>query len=123
MNAPTVPEFKPSQVDLDGSFPPLCDTFRKTEAEVCAAWLVRTCALDGDAWRPLTFVEVRDRMRADMDSKVDPWGALVLNPFARPDPHRLVGDGFAEWIGEEETERQVQFTAAGFDALRKWVRS
>jgi len=115
-------DFKPSEVNLAGSCPPLVGTFRKTEAEVCAAWLIRTCSLSGDEWRPLTWEEVRARMVADIGAGND-WGLLARNPFARPDPDRLVSDGFAEWVGEDGPELRLQFTATGYEALRKWVKT
>lgn len=115
-------DFKPSQVDLNGSFPPLVGTFKNAEAEACASWMVRVCALDGDVWRPVAWKDIGARVTADMGSNAEPWARLARNPFLVPDVHRLVEDGFVQWLGTPG-DSAAQFTAKGFDALRKWVRS
>jgi len=116
------PDYLPSAVNLDGSFPPLLATFKKTESEIAAAYIIRTLQLSGDAWRPVAFPEIAARLRADVEAKNEPWAALAHNPFARPDVHRLIEDGFAEWY-EGVVGGSAQFTEKGFEALRKWVRS
>jgi hypothetical protein len=118
MNAP---DFKPSDVDMEGSFPPFVDTFKKTEAEVCAALLVRTCLVKGDEWQALDWSDIASQIRADVAAKVEPIFSLATNPFAIPDVHRLIKDGYAEWRPEGQL-RIVGFTEKGFEALRKWVR-
>ena len=108
-------------MDLNGSFPPLVGTFKKTEAEVAAAYIVRTLQMDGDSWHAVVSTDIAAQLRADLEAQIEPWASLAQNPFARPDVHRLVADGFAEWT-EEGDSSPIRFTEKGIEALRRWVR-
>lgn len=112
--------FPPSAVLLDRSFPPLIDTFGKTEVEIAAAFVVRACQVEGDRWQPVTMTALGRVLRADMEAKTDPLYALSANPFARPDFHRLVAGGYAKWDGDGEP-KALELTPAGITALAKWV--
>lgn len=112
-------DFKPSQIAIDTPMP-FTDTFKKSEAEVAAALIVIACAQRlGDAWMPVMPNTIGDLIRSD--PAVRKW---LSNPFVRPDVHRLIADGFAEWVGEkpERGDRAVRFTDKGFEALRRWVK-
>jgi hypothetical protein len=120
--------FKPSQVDLFGSFPPLVGTFDKTEAEVMAAFMCRAMGANGDEWRAIEWREIATVLKSDIAAGADGAAgglpglmtALLGNPFARPDVHALVKGGFVAWVGAEGGP--VEFTDLGFARLEKWVR-
>lgn len=114
------PGFRPSQVHT-ARFIPFGATFNNTRAEVCAAFIVRTCHMRDDTWSAVGLLDVADRLRADAQAEIEPWASMVRNPFLRPDVRRLVADGFAEWVDEGEMP-PVRFTTKGFEAMRKWVR-
>lgn len=127
-----MPDYKPSAVDLlASSFPPLVATFDKTESECMGALICRALAVNGDEWRPIGWVELRDVVRADMASAAaaDEPRANTLpnlirdiarNPFANPNPHDLVKRGFAAWT--DAPGGLLAFAELGFERLRKWVR-
>lgn len=116
-------DFKPSEIDLLGSFPPLCGTMKKTEAEMAAAILVRGCQVHGDRWDAIPLRMLGAVIGDDLDAKREPFSSMNRNPFCRPDMHACVAGGFAEWEGESGTpEYGVRFTAAGLYALRRWLR-
>lgn len=111
-------DFKPSEVAFDArSYLPFVGTFRKTEAEVAAAILVRACHFHGDSWQPISFAMAKSAMLADAEAKREPFASWLTNPFARPDIYRLEADGFVEKVGDAH-----QFTAPAFEAMRRWVR-
>jgi hypothetical protein len=104
--------FRPSQVVLAPV--PLVGTMRRAEVEFAAALLVRACQVLGDRWQPLSWQQVAKVLRADRTS-VAKW---LANPFFRPDVHDLVARGYA--AGNPTAE--VWLTAAGLEALERWVR-
>lgn len=121
------PTFKPSEVSLVGSFPPFVATFKRSEAEMAAALLVRTMAETGDEWRAVALPEIAKVLKADVANKLEPWLSFSTNPFFRPDFLRLVSDGFCDWkhggdAPVTDPERLLEFTVLGLDALRRWVR-
>ena len=98
--------------------PPLAATMGKAEAEHAAALIVRACQVNGDAWQPCTWAQIKAAVQADVDSKTAPFDNLIHNPFFRPDVYDLVARGFARW-----TEPQVvELTAAGLAKLTTWVK-
>jgi hypothetical protein len=129
----TTVDFKPSDVDLMGSFPPLVATFDKTEVECAAFYVVRTLVAREDEWRAVRWSEISEVAKSSMRS-CEMLGDeapvldrrtkdLVINPFARPDFHRLAEGGFARWLGEEgEKNRPLELTDQGLERLRKWVK-
>ncbi len=113
-------DFKPSDVDLLGSFPPLCATMGRTERELAAVLLVRACQSGGDEWKVHTLGEV---IADDMYNDREPLHSLSRNPFCRPDMHDCVATGFAAWVGDAgNPDHGVEFTEKGLEALRRWVR-
>lgn len=116
--------FKPSDVDLLGSFPPLCATMGRTERELAAALLVRGCQARGDEWKAVPLRMLGEVIGEDLDAKREPLHSINRNPFCRPDMHDCVAKGFATWVGEPGTpEYGVEFTEKGLEALRRWVRA
>lgn len=120
------PTFKPSDVEFHG-YPPFVATFKRCEAEMAAALLVRTMQATGNEWRAVSLPEIGKVLKADVDAESEPWKSFSTNPFFRPDFHRLVSDGFCAWAhgGERpvtEPDRLLEFTALGIAALRRWVR-
>lgn len=124
-----MPDYKPSAVDLFGSFPPLCATFDHSEAEAMGALMCRALDVLGDEWRPIGWSELIGVIRADVAAAKDnpeatTIGKLMLdmsrNPFVRPDPHDLVKRGFAAWT--DAPGGLLAFTEIGFERLRRWVR-
>ena len=126
--------FKPSNVRLFESFPPLVDTFGKTEIECAVFYVVRTLTVSGDEWMPLRWTDIRGIIAGSM-AKVAMLGHnevsaedgfvddLAKNPFARPDFQKLVDQGSARWLGEDgEVNRPLELTDEGRERLRKWVR-
>src|SRR3954471_7351128 len=87
---PPTGDFKPSAVDLGGSFPPLAGTMGKSELEAAATLLVRACQAKGDRWQPLTPDDLAAVMKDDVAAKREPLASLIGNPFWRPDPFGLV---------------------------------
>jgi hypothetical protein len=126
-----VPDYKPSDVDLlTSGFPPLLATFDKTEAECMGALICRALAVLGDEWRPIGWTEIVGVAKADIGAAAftstgvytlpDLIRDICRNPLANPNPHDLVGRGFAEWT--DAPGGLLAFTERGFDRLRKWVR-
>lgn len=128
-------DFKPSDVNLLGSFPPFVATFDKTECECAAFYLVHALALGGDTWRAISWPEIGAVIRADI-AACDPPSPdspkptslqelvrdLSNNPFARPDFFKLVDKGYARWLGEPGGTTPLELTAEGLERLRRWVR-
>lgn len=117
--------FKPSEVNILGSFPPLCATMGKTEAEVAAALLVDYLALNGDDWGPATPKQLGEHLQnssMNRGTDRDPWPSIIRNPFAQPSFGELVMRGFATWQSNGIVWMSVTFTATGIEAMRKWVR-
>ncbi len=85
--------FKPSQVDITSSFPPLVATMGKCEREIAAAIIVRACQENGDTWAPVSPVAFKNVMREDISAKREPLFSISTNPFARPDFTDLVATG------------------------------
>jgi len=113
------PDFKPSDV-MFTTIPPLMDTMKNVESEGFAALMVETCKEMGDKWKSLEPRDIGTTIRKLLDAKQEPWHSLNTNPFFRPDIHRMIKGGFAEWAAEEGGP--VQFTNKGYEALRKYVR-
>lgn len=114
-----VVDFKPSDVNLCSSFPPLVGTMGRTEAELAAALLVRVCQVRGDAWQDISAVAIGEVIREDLQAGREPFASMNRNPFCRPDVYDLVKRGCAEWVGEPG--RVLRFTQRGLDALRRVV--
>jgi hypothetical protein len=114
-------DFKPSHVNLRGSFPPLIGTMKKTEVEMAAALLVRICHLHGDAWAPVAPKDVASTLRTDVEAGHEPFASLAGNPFFRPDMFALCALGFARWLEPENERSPVEFTEQGLEAMRRWV--
>lgn len=116
------PNFKPSDVNLCDSFPPLVGTMGRTEAEIAAALLVRACQMRGDVWQDVSIGAIFNAFSADLQADREPFHSMKGNPFCRPDFHDLAKRGCAFWIGEPgEPGSLLRFTAKGFDGLRKVV--
>ena len=113
-------DFKPSQVFLS-SGPPLGATMRKTEREAAAAYIVRTCQAHGDIWQPVSDSMLRTTLREDMAADREPFISWIRNPFLKPDFPGLVDDGFPQYIDQEGLS-SIEFTQAGLDALKPYVR-
>jgi hypothetical protein len=113
-------DFKPSDVSLCASFPPLVATMGHTEAELAAAMLVRTCQVRGDAWQDVDTRMLGEVITEDLRTKHEPFHSMNGNPFCRPDAFDLVERGCAEWVGEPGWV--LRFTQRGLEMLRKHVR-
>lgn len=114
--------FKPSDISLTHSFPPLVDTMRKTEAENAAFLIIRTLVRNGDEWKPIGPKDIGLTIKLDLEEKCEPMTALSRNPFFRPDFRRLVADGFAQWLGNpNEKHCPIEFTEKGIEAFRSYV--
>lgn len=109
--------YRPSQVNLHGSFPPLCATMKRSEREAAAALLVRSLAARGDQFRAITRQELGEVIVADLEAEREPWRSVGRNPFFRPDFCDLVKAGYARWVGADA----IEFTAEGVEAMRRWV--
>lgn len=110
------PTFKPSQVDLHGSFPPLCDTMKKGELECTAALMVRACQVNGDKWQPVYVKQLAELLTAKDPLVV----SIISNPFLTPAYTDLVEKGYATFDGVDEAG--LSFTEQGYTAMLKWVR-
>jgi hypothetical protein len=114
-------DFKPSDVDLLGSFPPLCATMGRTEREMAAAALVWASVFAGDVWQPIkerTFAEAINKAIAE---GVEPLASMMCNPFCRPDYPDLIAKGYAIW-SDTDGQAGLGFTAKGLEALRRWLK-
>ena len=111
------PAFKPSDVHLLRQF---VNTFQHAEAEACAVLLVRTLVQNGDAWGPVTMQAAVAVAEADVAAKTRPLYEIFTCPVGQPDPFDLVKRGFARWV--DKSGGPIEFTEAGFEGLRKWVR-
>lgn len=114
---------KPSDINL-GSFPPLTNTFGKTEAELAAALMVHTLHIAGDAFRPLSWSEVVDTITAEVAANRGPWAKLMANPMFRPSLPELMKphdnpDGSSYRFVEQIADGRYQFTDHGIAALLK----
>ncbi len=116
-------DFKPSAVNLGGSYPPLCDTFGRSEAEAAATLIVLACVELGDAWIPVGPETIGRLIEGARTSRTEPLYSLSRNPFWHPDIWELIKRGAAEWVGEPGDHGVVQFTEAGLERLRRWVNS
>lgn len=111
--------FKPSDVDLRSSYPPLVGSMGSTEAEIAAAMIVRTCQVNGDAWQDVPAPMIGKVIKNDIAAMIEPFHSLNGNPFCRPSIQRLVDSGCAEWVGEPG--RVIRFTRKGLEGLEKHV--
>lgn len=111
--------FKPSDVNLRDSFPPLVDTMGSTETESAATLLVRVCQISGDAWGDVDVRALGEVIKADLSEMREPLYSMSRNPFCRPDLCGLVQRGCAEWVGEPGGV--IRFTQLGLDRLHKVV--
>ena len=114
-----VVDFKPSDVNLCDSFPPLVGTMGRTEAELVAALLVRACQVHGDTWQDVAPSALGEVIRQDLEASREPFHSMNRDPFCRPDAHDLVRLGCAEWVGDPGGT--LRFTQKGLDGLRKVV--
>lgn len=126
-------DFNPSDVDLTGSFPPLCATLGRTENESAAFYVVRTLIARDNEWRPVRWTEIAEVIKSSMRlceqlgkeaPSLDRWtNDMATNPFLRPDFQALVDGGYAKWHGEEgEKNRPFELLEQGIERLRRWVR-
>lgn len=114
-------DFAPSQVVLVEPLP-LIGTMGRCEREIAAALLVRACQFYGDRWQAIVPKMIGDVLTADMEAKTQPFASLSSNPFARPDFHDLIAEGYA--TGEPATKgAPLELTEKAFDAMRRWVRA
>ena len=109
-------DFKPSEVRL--SFLPLIGTLGRTEREIAAALIVRTCQVNGDTWQPVTPRMIGDTLRRDVEDGVEPFASLNGNPFARPDFWDLVAQGYAS--GDPSKDEPLALTDKALVAISKW---
>lgn len=109
-------DFKPSDVTL--GVPPLTATMGKTEIECAAALIVRTCQAQGDRWQPVSWKMARETLTSDLEAGRHPGAGWARNPFFRPDVAGLVAKGYATRGDGDD----VELTAQGLEALRRWVR-
>ena len=107
--------FLPSEVDLTGMF---VGTFDHMEAENTAAVIVKVLASNGDRWRSATCEELAAGFE-QLTRDDGPWRTWFNNPFVKIDMHDLVDRGFASW----DASSAIQFTDAGLQRMRKWVKS
>ncbi len=111
-------DFKPSDVVLHPV--PFVGIMGKSEIEFAAAVLVRVLQLRDDTWNPIAWQHFGSLLASNPNDKIlAPWGR---NPFFRPDFVALTEAGYSE-TGPDSLVKdiRIQFTAAGFDALRKYV--
>jgi hypothetical protein len=115
--------YKPSDVSLTHSFPPLVGTLQRTESEGAALLMLRALVLvKGDAWVPIAPKDLGRAVEIDLAEQAQPLLSLSRNPFFRPDFHGLVKDGFAVWLGDPEVPNcEIEFTPAGISALSSHV--
>ena len=109
-------DFKPSNVVL--GIPPLCGTMKKAEIEFAATLYICACRHFGNKWQPLEPKLIGEAIRADLESGTEPLASLNHNPFFRPDMYAFV---HSEYVHMTEEHEPIEFTEAGFEALRKWV--
>ena len=115
-------EFRPSEVSLTDSFPPLVATMGRAELESAATLLVRAFQVRGDAWQDVQLGDLLEVMRHDADGGVEPLASMVTNPFIKPDFWGLIEGGFAAAILVEKKLEAIRFTAEGLERLRKVVQ-
>lgn len=113
------PDYLPSQVMLNASFPPLVATMKRTEREIAAALIVRACQVHGDRWQAVSPKLIGETLQADVAARTEPMASLSSNPFARPDFHSLVAEGYAS--GDLATHAPLELTEKAFEAMRRWV--
>lgn len=116
---------KPSDVYLWRGLLPLIDTFGRSELEMAATCIVRTCVQNGDVWQWVTLPMMGAALGEDIKNDKR-WQELNRNPFVpKPDVRGLVRGGFAECDGDIDVVPcgPVRFTEAGLDVLRKCVPS
>ncbi len=113
--------FKPSDVNLLGSFPPLVGTMGRSEREAAAALIVRTCQVNGDIWAPVMPLDCGKMLEADIEARAEPFYTLNRNPVFRPDVNDLVSAGYASWFNGSFPKGGVEFTSKGLAALLRWV--
>jgi hypothetical protein len=116
MNNLPDPYFPPSAVRLEPI--PLLSTFDRSEQELAAALIVRCCQVSGD-WHPVPPGEVGRVIKADIEAGNEPFASISRNIFLSPDVWSLVANRHACWTGKPGGE--VEFTAQGFERLRRWV--
>lgn len=109
-------DFKPSQVRLVGAVP-LGDTFGKAEYEVTVAAIVLALQKTGDAWRPISSVELADEVRKAASSYH--W---LTNPFLALDIAGLVTAGYL-LVDGEPGRLTCELSGECIERLAKWVRS
>lgn len=114
-------KFKPSDVSLLHSFPPLVDIMGKTELENAAMLILRALVRGGDEWKPVGPKDMGTAIDADLRDNIEPLKALSRNPFFNPDFSGLVDKGFARWTSDEKLNRLIEFTEQGIEALRSHV--
>ncbi len=114
------PEFKPSQVVL--GVPPLTATMGHCETECAAGMIVRYCQIVGDTWQKIRTTNMAQVMMQDLDDNNEPVKSWSTNPFFNPDMRGLHRDGFAVIERDPDGVETIEFTATGYEALRRWVR-
>lgn len=114
----TEPGFKPYDVNMRASYPPLVGTMGRIPAEVAAALIVRACQANGNVWQDVDLAMIGEVAAADIAAGHEPLTTMSKNPLLllRPDFNDLVARGRAEWVGG-----LLRITPFGFDGLRKFV--
>lgn len=118
-----MPEFKPSDVRMWRSVLPLIDTFGHAETEFAAALIVLASKHAGDEWQPLVLKQLAEAMKKEGEEGGQLHHLRTNSFLPYPDLRRLVEDGFAFFGGDPDADPAptIQFTAKGYDVLRKTV--
>lgn len=109
--------------DIVVAFPPLMDTLGRAELELAAAIVVSVCQRRG-SWGPVSWEEIKALAKDDLAKDPKHW--LWTRVLCWPDAHGLVDNGFAVWVGDDETV--LELTQACIRRIverqtRRWFRS
>lgn len=106
---------RPSEIYL--IVPPLVGTMKRSERELAAAMIVRTCHVLGDTFAPVTPDAINSVLAADVAGGVSPWVEIAGNPFLRADFNDLVAKGYAKHFEESGA---YALTEEGLSAIGRW---
>lgn len=114
---PSAP-FSPSRVDFFRSNRgiaaiPFVGLFGRSESEAAASIVVRCCQAMDDMWNGISW----PMASSVLVGAPGPLGPFLDNPFWKPDPTRLVADGFADWCDFGGHHKGLFLTAKAFDAF------
>jgi len=115
---------KPSDVVISG-LPPFIGMFGSCEAEVMAACMVKTLAVNGDEFRAVELAEIAKTIGDLAQVPCSYWRALLTNPFTRPSIERLAiirDDEYGKYQYVEQCGGGYRFTFAGLLRLSKRVK-